>query len=59
MIPIIIAILLVIFTAVILKTIFGRSKGNTIILMGLDGSGKVLIDQFQLLSDNFATNFNN
>lgn len=43
MIPIIIAILLVIFTAVILKTIFGRSKGNTIILMGLDGSGKTAV----------------
>ena len=40
MIPVLVAVLLVILTALILKTVFGRTKGNNVILMGIEGSGK-------------------
>ena len=39
MIPILVALILVVFTYVLLKQLFGRAKGNTLIMVGIEGSG--------------------
>ena len=40
MIPILVALILVVFTYVLLKQLFGKVKGNTLIMVGIEGSGK-------------------
>ena len=39
MLPVFVAVLIIIFTYVLLKQLFGRSKGNNVILIGLEGAG--------------------
>ena len=39
MIPILVALILVVFTYVLLKQLFGKVKGNTLIMVGMEGSG--------------------
>jgi len=43
MLPILVALILVVFTYVLLKQLFGKAKGNTIILVGVEGSGKTAL----------------
>ena len=40
MIPILVALILVVFTYVLLKQLFGKVKGNTLIMVGIEGSGQ-------------------
>jgi len=42
-IPSIVTVLLLLFTYVLLKFVLGRPKGDTIVLMGLEGAGKTVL----------------
>lgn len=41
--PIIVAVVIVIFTYVLLRQFFGRVKGNNIVFVGIEGSGKTAL----------------
>ena len=42
MIPILVALILVVFTYVLLKQLFGKAKGNAVIMVGIEGSGELI-----------------
>lgn len=43
MLPVLVALILVVFTYVLLKQLFGKAKGNTVIVVGMEGSGKTAL----------------
>ena len=56
--PIIVAVVIVIFTYVLLRQFFGRVKGNNIVFVGIEGSGKSLIMLFKYAQVIISTKFN-